>query len=71
MTPSKIPSKIPSETWDAIVNLMSDEIRENLVSLGIDNRENFLAAYLEQDPNFDQVLKNEFSILIFKRNRHD
>ena len=43
------------KNWEQIAELMNDEIREEVHALGIDNEE-FLAAYLEKDPEFEKVL---------------
>jgi len=51
------------ERWDAIVNLMQDEIREDLHSkLAPTTNMIFLNAYLEKDPSFHKILKSEFGI---------
>jgi hypothetical protein len=49
------------KTWEAIVNMMDDEIREQVhMELAPCTDEEFLARYLELDPEFENVL-NEFS----------
>ena len=49
------------KNWEAIVNLMNDEIREQVhMELAPCTDEEFLKRYLELDPEFENVL-NEFS----------
>lgn len=50
------------KNWEQIVELMNDEIREEVHALGIDNEVEFLAAYLERDPEFQKVL-DQFEII--------
>lgn len=47
--------------WEAIVNLMNDEIRERVAfELAPCTEEEFLKRYLEIDPDFQNVLDTEF-----------
>lgn len=47
--------------WEAIVNLMNDEIRERVAfELAPCTEEAFLKRYLELDPDFQNVLDTEF-----------
>ena len=49
------------KNWEAIVNMMDDEIREQVhMELAPCTDEEFLERYLELDPEFESVL-NEFS----------
>ena len=49
------------KNWNAIVNMMDDEIREQVhMELAPCTDEEFLKRYLELDPEFERVL-NEFS----------
>lgn len=49
------------KNWEAIVNLMNDEIRECVAfELAPCTEEEFLKRYLELDPNFQNVLDTEF-----------
>ena len=48
-------------TWDLIVNLMDDNKREELHrKLATNNEFEFLAAYLQLDPEFRKTLQQEF-----------
>lgn len=40
--------------WEQIVELMNDEIREEVHALGIEDEVEFLLAYLERDPEFQE-----------------
>lgn len=45
------------KNWDAVVNLMDDEKRETVHDeLSPCSEEEFLARYLEIDPDFEKVL---------------
>ena len=49
--------KIKMMYWEEIVNLMNDEIREQIAyELGPCTEEEFLARYLELDPEFQATL---------------
>ena len=51
------------KNWEAIVNLMDNEIREQVhMELAPCTDEEFLARYLELDPEFESVLESEFGI---------
>lgn len=55
--------KVENKVMDAIVTLMDDEKREQVHrELAPCTNENFLKRYCELDENFEDVLKNEFSI---------
>lgn len=52
-----------SRLWDAIASYMNDEIREQVhMELSPCTKREFLARYLELDPDFDDLLFQEFSI---------
>ncbi|WP_418311438.1 hypothetical protein [Phocaeicola sp.] len=47
--------------WEAIVNMMDDDIRECVADeLAPCTNEEFLKRYLELDPEFQDVLDSEF-----------
>lgn len=47
--------------WEAIVNMMDDDIRERVADeLAPCTNEEFLKRYLELDPEFQNVLDSEF-----------
>ena len=47
--------------WEAITNLMDDELRERVsFELAPCTEEEFLKRYLELDPDFQNVLDKEF-----------
>ncbi len=49
------------KNWEAIVNLMNDEIRERVAfEFAPHTEEEFLKCYLELDPDFQNVLDSEF-----------
>lgn len=49
--------------WDAIVNYMDDEIREQVhAELAPCTNEEFLKRYVELDNEFETLLKSEFGI---------
>lgn len=53
--------KITQRDMDVIASYMDDEIREDLhADLAPCAPEEFLNAYLERDPDFLKLLKNEF-----------
>lgn len=53
--------KITQEDMDVIGSYMNDEIREDLhADLAPCAPEEFLSAYLERDPDFLNLLENEF-----------
>ena len=53
--------KITQEDMDVIGSYMNDEIREDLHAvLAPCTPEEFLSAYLERDPDFLNLLENEF-----------
>lgn len=52
-----------NNVWNAIVNYMDDEIRETVHSeIAPCTEEEFLSRYIELDPDFERLLKNEFGI---------
>lgn len=52
--------------WDAIVNLMDDDIREEVHSLLAPcTKKEFLREYVKRDTGFADLLYNEFSIDFF------
>lgn len=52
--------------WDAIVNLMDDDIREEVHGLLAPcTKREFLRAYVKRDTGFADLLYNEFSIDFF------
>ncbi|WP_249311965.1 hypothetical protein [Congzhengia minquanensis] len=49
--------------WDAIVSYMDDEIRETVhAELAPCSEHEFLKRYLELDPEFKKLLKDEFNM---------
>jgi hypothetical protein len=53
--------KITQDDMDNIATYMDDEIRERLhFELAPCEPEEFLAAYLEKDPEFEEMLEREF-----------
>lgn len=49
--------------WENIVNYMNDEVREQVhAELAPCTKRQFLARYLEFDPEFENILVSEFSI---------
>lgn len=49
--------------WTSIVNLMDDKIREAVHrEFAPCSKRIFIAEYLERDPEFEQVLAEEFGI---------
>lgn len=58
--------KLDNELMDNIASYMDDEIREELhCEMAPCEHEEFLEAYLERDPEFESLLKNEFDIEIY------
>lgn len=56
-------AKIDQKTMDAIAVYMDDDKREKVhFELAPCEPEEFLKRYLELDPDFEDVLKSEFSI---------
>lgn len=54
---------IEDKTMEAIAVLMNDELREKVhFELAPCSNEEFLKRYCELDPDFESVLKSEFSI---------
>lgn len=52
---------ITNEDMNEIASYMDDEIREELHSqLAPCSHEEFIQAYLEKDPEFIEILQNEF-----------
>ena len=52
-----------NKNWDAIVNLMDDDIREKVhFEMAPCTEEAFLKRYLQLDPDFENVLQPEFGI---------
>ena len=55
--------KISNELMENISTYMNDDIREELhFKLAPCEPEEFLKRYLELDPDFEELLNNEFSI---------
>lgn len=55
--------KLDQNQMDVIASYMNDEIREDLhFKLAPCEPEEFLVAYVESDPDFEDLLKNEFGI---------
>lgn len=55
--------ELTQELLDEIATYMNDEIREDLhLSLAPCEPIKFLEAYVEKDPDFEDLLKSEFSI---------
>lgn len=64
--------KLDEWSWKSIVNLMDDRIREKVDSeYSFDDDIEFLEKYLEFDPEFVNVLKQEFSrdVKVFESKR--
>lgn len=54
---------LTQEVLDVIATYMNDEIRENLhFDMAPCTPEAFLRAYVKEDPDFEDLLKSEFSI---------
>ena len=52
--------------WDAIVNLMNDDIREEVHDSLVPCTEvEFLKEYIKRDPAFSDLLYSEFSIDVY------
>jgi hypothetical protein len=55
--------KVEDKTMEAIAVLMDNDIREKVhFEIAPCSNEEFLKRYCELDPQFEYVLKNEFSI---------
>lgn len=55
--------KLDQEQMDIIASYMNDEIREDLhAEIAPCEPEEFLRAYVERDPDFENLLKSEFDI---------
>ena len=55
--------KMNEEEWENIASYMNDEIREDLhFEMAPCEPEEFLRAYVEKDPDFEELLNSEFSI---------
>ena len=55
--------RVEDRTMEAIAVLMDDELREKVhFELAPCSNEEFLKRYCELDPDFESVLKSEFSI---------
>lgn len=55
--------------WDAIVNLMDDDIKEKVhFEMAPCTEEAFLQRYLQLDPDFENVLQTEFRIDVEEEN---
>ena len=55
--------KLNTEEMENIATYMNDEIREDLhVEMAPCEPEEFLRAYVEKDPDFEELLNSEFSI---------
>ena len=50
------------EEFEAVCNLMNDEIREQVNMVAPCSNRRFIQHYLELDPDFAQVLDEEFSV---------
>lgn len=60
---ASISAETLAEKWDIIASYMDDDIREDLhARLAPCSREKFLSRYLSRDPDFADLLRNEFSI---------
>lgn len=58
-----------NKNWDAIVNLMDDDIREKIhFEMAPCTEEAFLQRYLQLDPDFVNVLQTEFGIEMEEEN---
>ena len=58
-----------NKNWDAIVNLMDDDIREKIhFEMAPCTEEAFLKRYLQLDPDFENVLQTEFGIEMEEEN---
>lgn len=56
---------ITEELMDTIASYMNDEIREDIhQELAPCEPEEFLNRYLELDPDFEEILENEFDIVV-------
>lgn len=54
---------LTQKEMDTIASYMDDEIREDLHDeIAPCEPEEFLKKYVERDPDFEELLKNEFSI---------
>lgn len=57
--------KISNETMDTIASYMNDDIREEMhFKLVPCNNRTFLKEYCKRDPEFTELLKNEFDIVL-------
>lgn len=57
-------SKDNNSTWDAIVNYMDDDKREAVhFELAPCTKTEFINRYIELDPDFEDLLDFEFSIV--------
>lgn len=57
--------KLTNEIMEAIVVLMNDEKREQVHNeLAPCEHDEFLCRYVELDPEFENILKSEFSIAL-------
>lgn len=57
--------KISNETMNTIASYMDNEIREELhFKLAPCSHRRFLKAYCKRDPEFTELLKNEFNIVL-------
>ena len=57
--------KISNETMENICTYMDDDIREELhFKLAPCSNRTFLKAYCKRDPGFEELLKNEFDIVL-------
>lgn len=55
--------KMNEEEWENIATYMNDKIREELHNtITPCEPEEFLRAYVEKDPDFEELLNSEFSI---------
>lgn len=56
---------LTQDLMDVIATYMNDEIREDLhQELAPCNPDEFLTRYLELDPEFEELLENEFNIIV-------
>ena len=57
--------KLTEDLMGTIASYMNDEIREDLhQELAPCEPEEFLNRYLELDPDFEELLENEFNIVV-------
>ena len=60
--------ELTQELMDTIASYMDDDKREHVhFELAPCEPEEFLKRYLELDPDFEELLNNEFSIEVYSR----